>query len=169
MYSRGYRREVDVLRQLQRTLPDGYEFFHCVDWHSLHHGQDCHSEIDLVVMNQAGIETALINCQVLPDFTPGYDYIVAIPRERIFDANDFSDQSLYSRTPFDVPDAASIHCMDNFRRPWVGDFPEIHQYDGSVDDLPHPTGLAIDAYIPISDIAVLSNRVADRAVETMAT
>ena len=429
MYSRGYWREIDVLRQLQRTLPDGYEIFHSVDWHSLHHGQDCHGEIDLVVMNpagalllvevksgevelregslykryddaerevgvqikvqyaamrqllkQAGIETALINCLVLPDFTLGYDYIVAIPRERIFDASDFpdladklqqllppgdaheratqlraflsnhlnvvpdvavmhgqlkqasraiadglatwvprmqapsnsfriqatagsgktqlalkllgdaaerqqraryvcfnrpladhmaklapacsavstfhalciehlrqggatpdftdakifdqaataylaaletfdadfdvlivdeaqdfepawvngllsqlrdegrfylledSDQSLYPRTPFDVPDAVSINCMDNFRSPqrvchainafglshqpvrprspWVGDFPEIHQYDGSVDDLLHQTGRAIDAllarHIPISDIAVLS-------------
>lgn len=50
----GFRREVDVLQLLQRTLPDGYEIFHGVDWHSLHEGKDCHGEIDFVVMNRSG-------------------------------------------------------------------------------------------------------------------
>lgn len=50
----GFRREVDVLQLLQRTLPDGYEIFHGVDWHSLYEGKDCHGEIDFVVMNRSG-------------------------------------------------------------------------------------------------------------------
>ncbi|BAK77613.1 NERD domain protein [Pseudogulbenkiania sp. NH8B] len=50
----GYRREMDVLTLLQRSLPDGYVIFHNVEWHSLHEARDCHGEIDLIVMNQAG-------------------------------------------------------------------------------------------------------------------
>lgn len=137
-HSGGYWREIDVLQRLQQSMPDGYEIFHSVDWHSLHAGHDCHGEIDLVVMNRAGalllvevkagevsvrdggvfksygqhtrkidaqlkvqyaamrsllkhagIETAVLNCLVLPDFKVGKNDIVAIPRERIFDADDY--------------------------------------------------------------------------------
>ena len=136
--SGGYWREIDVLQHLQRTLPVSYEIFHSVDWHSLSSGRDCHGEIDLVVMNQAGslllvevkagevcvrngavyktygqhtrqvdvqlhvqyaamrgllrnagIETSVVNCLVLPDFKVGQADTVAIPRERIFDADDY--------------------------------------------------------------------------------
>ncbi|MCG9059814.1 AAA family ATPase [Laribacter hongkongensis] len=52
--SSGYRREIDVLEFLQKTLPDGYTIFHSVEWHSVHEGRDCHGEIDLIVINQAG-------------------------------------------------------------------------------------------------------------------
>ncbi|MCG9107520.1 AAA family ATPase [Laribacter hongkongensis] len=50
----GFRTEIEVLRWLQQTLPDGYTVFHAVDWHSLHEGRDSHGEIDLIVMNRAG-------------------------------------------------------------------------------------------------------------------
>ncbi|MDC7690380.1 NERD domain-containing protein [Vogesella indigofera] len=135
----GFRREVDVLQLLQRTLPDGYEIFHGVDWHSLHESKDCHGEIDFVVMNRsgslllievkagelvmrdgklfkaygqrerdvaiqvrvqysamrslldkAGIKVQINNCLVLPDYRVDKAAIVAIPRERIVDAADFS-------------------------------------------------------------------------------
>ncbi|SFN44859.1 Uncharacterized conserved protein [Formivibrio citricus] len=136
--SAGYYRELDVLERLQHGLPPGYDIFHSVDWHSLHQGQDCHGEIDLVVMNQAGelllveikagdvmfqdegifkrysdktkrvdqqikvqysamvgrlkhagIKTSVKNCLVLPDCRVQSGEIIAIPRERIFDAADF--------------------------------------------------------------------------------
>jgi len=50
----GYRREMDVLELLQKTLPDGYTIFHNVEWHSLYEERDCHGEIDLIIMNLAG-------------------------------------------------------------------------------------------------------------------
>lgn len=50
----GYRRELDVLLLLQKSLPDGYLIFHNVEWHSLYADRDCHGEIDLIVMNRAG-------------------------------------------------------------------------------------------------------------------
>lgn len=50
----GYRREMDVLTLLEKSLPDGYVIFHNVEWHSLYEGRDCHGEIDLILMNQAG-------------------------------------------------------------------------------------------------------------------
>jgi len=153
--SGGYWREIDVLQHLKRTLPDGYEVFHSVDWHSLSSGRDCHGEIDLVVMNQAGalllvevkagdvcvrdgavcktygqhtrqvdvqlkvqygamrgllqkagIETPVVNCLVLPDFKIGQADIVAIPRERIFDADcyEYLASSLLQLLPQQNPD-----------------------------------------------------------------
>lgn len=50
----GYRREMDVLLLLQKSLPNGYLIFHNVEWHSLYEDRDCHGEIDLIVMNLAG-------------------------------------------------------------------------------------------------------------------
>lgn len=50
----GYRREMDVLDLLQRTLPDGYFIFHNIEWQSLRKDRDQHGEIDLIVMNQSG-------------------------------------------------------------------------------------------------------------------
>lgn len=138
----GFRREVDVLQLLQRTLPDGYEIFHGVDWHTLYEGKDCHGEIDFVVMNRsgslllvevkagelvmrdgkllktyghrerdvaiqvrvqysamrsllekAGLKVQVNNCLVLPDYRVDETAIVAIPRERIVDAADFTSLS----------------------------------------------------------------------------
>lgn len=31
----GYRREIDVLELLQKSLPDGYFIFHNIEWQSL--------------------------------------------------------------------------------------------------------------------------------------
>ena len=50
----GLYRELDVLERLQDSLPDGYEIFHSVDWHSVRDGVDQHGEIDLVVLGPAG-------------------------------------------------------------------------------------------------------------------
>jgi hypothetical protein len=50
----GQYRERDVLERLELALPEGYEIFHNVDWHSLHEGEDRHGEIDVIVMNRAG-------------------------------------------------------------------------------------------------------------------
>ena len=139
----GYRREIDVLRWLRQTLPDGYTVFHSVDWHSLYKGQDTHGEVDIIVMNLAGdlllIEVKsgaldvrsgslykayqnrerdvsvqlkvqyaamrqllqkaglpgvrLRNCLLLPDWRVGEAAVVAIPRERILDADDYPQLS----------------------------------------------------------------------------
>jgi len=35
-YRTGRDRELDVLYRLQSSLPDGYEIFHSVSWHTLH-------------------------------------------------------------------------------------------------------------------------------------
>ncbi|MFZ4534939.1 ATP-binding domain-containing protein [Propionivibrio sp.] len=134
----GYFRELDVLDRLELDLPDGYEIFHNVDWHSLRQGEDSHGEIDLVIMNRsgelllmevkagqvafradgifktygtktkrvdqqlrvqysamlnrldhAGIKTSIKNCLVLPDCRVLAGEIIVIPRERIFDAEDY--------------------------------------------------------------------------------
>ena len=50
----GLFRELDVLERLRDSLPDGYEIFHSVDWHSVHGGMDQHGEIDLVVLGPNG-------------------------------------------------------------------------------------------------------------------
>lgn len=50
----GLFRELDVLDRLQQSLPDSYEIFHSVEWHSIHKGDDRHGEIDLVIMGPAG-------------------------------------------------------------------------------------------------------------------
>lgn len=53
-YSTGIERELDVLYRLEASLPDGYEVFHSVSWHSLHNDRDKHGEIDVVVLSPAG-------------------------------------------------------------------------------------------------------------------
>ena len=50
----GLQRELDVLRVLEQSLPQGYEIFHSVPWHSVHEGRDRHGEIDLVVLGPTG-------------------------------------------------------------------------------------------------------------------
>ncbi|WP_199052015.1 AAA family ATPase [Aquitalea sp. ASV15] len=134
----GYRREMDVLELLQKTLPDGYTIFHNVEWHSLYEERDCHGEIDLIIMNRAGdlllvevkagvlniceekllkdygtrqrdvaaqvkvqygamrqllakaeLNASVSNCLVLPDFHLTASRIVGIPRERIYDSQDY--------------------------------------------------------------------------------
>lgn len=142
-YTTGFRKEIEVLTQLHRTLPAGYTIFHNVDWHSLYEGRDTHGEIDIIVMNQAGdlllVEVKsgaavldngrlyktyqnrnrdvvlqmsvqysamrhllhkaglrpkqLCNCIVLPDWRVTGGAIVAIPRERILDADDCAQLS----------------------------------------------------------------------------
>jgi hypothetical protein len=162
MHSSGYWREIDVLTTLQQTMPEGYEIFHSVDWHSLYQGQEHHGEIDLVVMNQAGalllvevkagevcvrdggfykvygqrtrqidvqlkvqygamrgllakarIETPVVNCLVLPDFKIGQAEIVAIPRARIFDADDYDDLAYHLQQL--LPQDAPGHMADQVR------------------------------------------------------
>jgi len=53
-YSTGRDRELDVLYRLQSSLPDGYEIFHSVSWHTLHNDRDKHGEIDIVVLSPIG-------------------------------------------------------------------------------------------------------------------
>ena len=50
----GYYRELDVLERLERSLPDDYEVFHSVSFHTIHQGLDRHGEIDLVVLAPSG-------------------------------------------------------------------------------------------------------------------
>ena len=50
----GLYRELDVLARLKASLPDEYEIFHGVNWHSVHEGQDRHGEIDIVVLGPSG-------------------------------------------------------------------------------------------------------------------
>ena len=53
-YTTGIERELDVLYRLEASLPDGYEIFHSVSWHSLHNDRDKHGEIDIVVLSPIG-------------------------------------------------------------------------------------------------------------------
>lgn len=50
----GLFRELDVLEHLRSGLPDGYEIFHEVNWHSIHEGIDRHGEVDIVVLSPDG-------------------------------------------------------------------------------------------------------------------
>ena len=50
----GLFRELDVLERLRLGLPDGFEIFHEVTWHTIHEGNDRHGEIDIVVLSPAG-------------------------------------------------------------------------------------------------------------------
>jgi hypothetical protein len=50
----GLFRELDVLERLRLGLPDGFEIFHEVTWHSVHEGIDRHGEVDIVVLSPAG-------------------------------------------------------------------------------------------------------------------
>jgi hypothetical protein len=47
----GLYRELQVIEHLRAALPEGYEIFHSVAWHSIHEGMDHHGEIDIVVMS----------------------------------------------------------------------------------------------------------------------
>jgi hypothetical protein len=50
----GLFRELDVLERLRLGLPDGFEVFHEVTWHSVHEGSDRHGEVDIVVLSPSG-------------------------------------------------------------------------------------------------------------------
>jgi hypothetical protein len=50
----GLYRELEVLDRLQHSLPDTYEIFHSVEWHSIDKGSDRHGEIDLVILSPSG-------------------------------------------------------------------------------------------------------------------
>jgi hypothetical protein len=50
----GLFRELDVLERLRLGLPDGFEIFHEVTWHSVHEGIDRHGEVDIVVLAPNG-------------------------------------------------------------------------------------------------------------------
>lgn len=50
----GWFREVDTVRQLQASLPDGYEIFHHIPLHDSRAGLDQHGEIDIVVLGPTG-------------------------------------------------------------------------------------------------------------------
>jgi hypothetical protein len=50
----GLFRELDVLENLRLGLPDGYEIFHEVWWHSIHESKDRHGEVDIVVLSPSG-------------------------------------------------------------------------------------------------------------------
>lgn len=136
----GWYREIDVLDRLQQSLPDDFEIFHSVTWHSIHHGHDRHGEIDVVVLGptgnlllievkagdvilrdgeifklytgrehdvgrqcrvqyasmlnrlqEAGLHSFVTNCLVLPDYKIQHSKVVAFPRERIVDADDYDN------------------------------------------------------------------------------
>lgn len=50
----GLFRELNVLERLRLGLPDGFEIFHEVTWHSVHEGVDRHGEVDIVVLAPSG-------------------------------------------------------------------------------------------------------------------
>jgi hypothetical protein len=50
----GLFRELDVLESLRLGLPDDFEIFHEVTWHTIHEGNDRHGEIDIVVLSPSG-------------------------------------------------------------------------------------------------------------------
>ncbi len=50
----GLFRELDVLERLRLGLPDAFEIFHEVTWHSVHESIDRHGEIDIVVLSPSG-------------------------------------------------------------------------------------------------------------------
>lgn len=50
----GLFRELDVLERLRLGLPDGYEIFHEITWHTVHEGKDRHGEVDIVVLSPSG-------------------------------------------------------------------------------------------------------------------
>jgi hypothetical protein len=50
----GLFRELDVLERLRLGLPEGYEIFHEVLWHTVHEGKDHHGEVDIVVLSPSG-------------------------------------------------------------------------------------------------------------------
>ncbi|WP_300439973.1 nuclease-related domain-containing DEAD/DEAH box helicase [Zoogloea sp.] len=50
----GLARELDVLEHLQQCLPDNFEIFHSVSWHTFYLGSDHHGEIDLVILSPTG-------------------------------------------------------------------------------------------------------------------
>ena len=50
----GLFRELDVLERLRLGLPDAFEVFHEVTWHSVHEGIDRHGEVDIVVLSPLG-------------------------------------------------------------------------------------------------------------------
>jgi len=136
----GLFREQEVLQRLEDSLPDGYEVFHSVSWHSVHEGNDRHGEIDVVILapngnmllmeikagtvilrngqiykmyvsgerdvdrqirvqysamvkrlEEAGLHPRVTNCLVLPDYLMGPSPVVAFPRHRIVDANDYDE------------------------------------------------------------------------------
>lgn len=135
----GWYREIDVLERLKDSLPDAYEIFHSVTWHTIHQGTDRHGEIDLVVLGptgnillievkagdvilrdgeifklysnkehdvgrqcrvqyasilnrlqEAGIHPYVTNCLVLPDYKMGSASLVAFPRDRIVDSDQYN-------------------------------------------------------------------------------
>ncbi|EKU84335.1 hypothetical protein ABIB42_004110 [Massilia sp. UYP32] len=50
----GLYRELEVLERLRDHLPAGFEVFHSVTLHTLHHGRDRYGEIDIVVLAPNG-------------------------------------------------------------------------------------------------------------------
>lgn len=134
----GWYREIDVLDRLKQSLPDDFEIFHSVSWHSIHQGHDRHGEIDVVVLGptgnlllievkagdvilrdgeifklytgrehdvgrqcrvqfasmvnrlqEAGLHPFVTNCLVLPDYKIQQSKVIAFPRDRIIDADDY--------------------------------------------------------------------------------
>ena len=134
----GWYREIDVLERLKTSLPDAFEIFHSVTWHTVHQGTDRHGEIDLVILGptgnillmevkagnvilrdgeifklysdrernvgvqcriqysaiinrlrEAGLHPYVTNCLVLADYALKNTHIVAMPRERIIDSDEY--------------------------------------------------------------------------------
>jgi hypothetical protein len=168
-YSAGLDRELDVLYRLESSLPEGYEIFHSVSWHSLHNDRDKHGEIDIVVLSpignvllvevkagdvsiadgqmtkvyregpsnvgrqtkvqfaavvnrlaQAGINTHVTNCLVLPDYIVGTQQIVAITPERIIDATRFNQLGALVREMLSVDQTATD--IERLRRFFCNEF-----------------------------------------------
>ena len=135
----GWYREIDVMERLKDALPDSYEIFHSINWHTVQQESDRHGEIDLVVLGptgnvllmevkagdvvlrdgeifklysdqkehnvgnqcryqysavvnrlqEAGLRPYVTNCLVLPDYVISNVHLLAVPRERIIDANGY--------------------------------------------------------------------------------
>lgn len=154
----GLARELAVLEDLRTCLPEAFEVFHSVGWHSLVDGRDRHGEIDLVVLaptgnillievkagnvilregeilklyqggehdvgrqtrvqysamvnrlSGAGLHAHVTNCLLIPDFRVGDSQSIAIPRERIIDADDYPELGTRIREMLAIGNSRSSH------------------------------------------------------------
>jgi len=172
----GLARELAVLEDLCACLPEGFEVFHSVGWHSLVDGHDRHGEIDLVVLaptgnillievkagdvilrdgqilklyrdnehdvgrqtrvqfsamvnrlSGAGLHAHVTNCLLIPDFRVGTSETIAIPRERIIDAEDYPELGTRIRGMLTTGSSRSPH--DAIRAFLANEFrvsPDLH-------------------------------------------
>lgn len=163
----GWYREIDVMERLKDALPDSYEIFHSINWHTVQQASDRHGEIDLVVLGPTGnvllmevkagdvilrdggifklytdrehnvgnqcrlqysavmnrlqeadLHPYVTNCLVLPDYVIDSGHLLAMPRERIIDADGYDTigtrvKEMMSAGPRDVDRESLRHFFNN--------------------------------------------------------